>query len=52
MPHFTIEEQHRKRPVREQQDSRISIPPITHISEPVHTHRIKAKLPTNFNPSK
>lgn len=52
MPHFTIEEQYRKKPIREQGDTRVNSPPITHISEPVHTRRIKAKLPMFFNPSK
>lgn len=49
MPNFTIEEQYRKKPVREQQSHKLSIPPLTHRYNPPHIFRQKKKIPVDVS---
>lgn len=49
MPNFTIEEQFRKKPVREQQPQKISLPPLTHRYNPPHIFKQNKKIPPNVS---
>ena len=49
MPHFTIEEQYRKKPLREQQQQKLSIPPLTHKNIPPHIFRQMKKIPVDVS---
>lgn len=45
---FSIEEQYRKKPVREQQPQ-ANIPPLNHKSIPAHIFRHKKKIPVDIS---
>jgi hypothetical protein len=49
MPNFTIEEQFRLKPLREQQPQKLAIPPLTHKFNPPHIFRQMKKIPVNVS---